>query len=188
MLYNDAYASKTVQRREHSFPLIGPVSPDLWNVGAVVELARLNIPCGYYAEITRIDTLIQDITTGKPLDTWDNPETFDPAFQFCLGYNMVNDKWFNDNNDRAVLYDASTEPWFNRVGANPLPGLPFWKDGRYSWGNQSNEMELSVADQIVVRLFVNCVQATAYRHRVKGKLESRWSLKLTREAQERAML
>jgi hypothetical protein len=188
MLYNDAYASKTVQRWEHTFPLIGPLAPDSWQIGAVVELARVNIPHGYYAEIQRIDTTIQDITTGKPLSSWDNPETFDPSFQFCLGYSGVNDRWFNNNNDRAVLFDASTEPWFNRVGCNPLPGLPFWKDGRYQWGNQSNEMQLPTGDQIVVRLFVNCIAATAYLHRTKGRLIVGYSLKNTREAQERAMI
>lgn len=188
MLYNDAYASQTVQRREHAFELVGPIGADVWAAGAVLELARVNIPQGYYAELTRIDTLIQDITTGLPLNTWDNPESFEPSFEFCLGFNMVNDKWFNDNDERFVNYAASTESWFNVAGCSPLPGLPFWRDGRYAWGNQSNEMRLPVVDQIVIRLFVHCMTATAYKHRAKGKLEVRYSLKNTREAQERARL
>jgi hypothetical protein len=185
-LYNNAFASKTVTRKEDSFPLLAPVDPDVWNAGAVVELARLYIPFQYYAEIVRIDTLVQDAGTGQPLGDWDNPHNFDGVFEFCLGYNMIQDKYFQDNDDRFVSYAASTASWFNGVGCSPFPTLVQWDDNRYAWGNPSNEMRLATPGDIAVRLFVHCTEDTEYRHKVQGRLIAEWSALETKAGQWRA--
>jgi hypothetical protein len=185
-LYNHALASKTVQRKEESYPLTGPVDPENWVVGSLVELARIYMPFQYYNEIVRIDTLVQDITTGQPLGDWDNPHDFDGVFDFCLGYNMIQDKVFQDNDDRFVSYVASSAPWFNVVGCSPFPILVQWGDNRYAWGNPSNDMRLASPGDIAVRLFAYCKEATEYRHKVQGRLIAEWSALETEAGQWRA--
>lgn len=185
-MYNHADASQTVTRKESSLVMTGPVDPDSWQVGALVELARLQMPFQYYNEIVRIDTLVQDETTGQPLGDWDNPTDFDNVFDFCLGYNLSSDRHLLINNARFESYAASTARWFNVVGCSPLHGLTQWGDNRYAWGNPSNEMRLAVAGDITVRLFVYCKEATEYRHKVQGRLIAEWSALETKAGQWRA--
>lgn len=185
-LYNNAYASKTVTRKEDSLPMTGPGAAQDWEVGSLVELARLYLPFQYYNELVRIDTLVQDAGTGQPIGDWDNPNDFDNVFDFCLGYNLTHDKHFTDNSERFESYSASTARWFNVVGCSPLPTLTQWSDNRYAWGNPSNEMRLAVAGDIVVRLFVYCKEFTEYKHKVQGRLIAEWSLLEDRAAQWRA--
>jgi hypothetical protein len=185
--YNNAFAAKTVERLESAYPEYKPADPDAWVKGAVVELARLYIPYGFFAEIVRIDTLVVDATTGQPIGAWDSPDSFDNVFKFAMGYNSIHDKSFNaDDKDRFTNFTTTTADWFNICGVTPLLRFPAWEDNRFAWGNPSNEWRQPLQEGIACRLFVYCKEDTEYLHTVRGRLLAEISLKETTAAQWRA--
>lgn len=188
--YNSAYAAKTVERIESSFVQYTPTDAAPWVQGAVVELARLYIPYGFFANIVRIDTLVVDATTGQPIGAWDTPDSFDMVFKFCMGFNAIHDLSFNTDNDAQFIdmTGSTTEHWFNLCGVTPLLRFPAWADHRFAWGNPSNEWRQPVPDGVVVRLFVYCTEDTEYLHSVRGRLIGEQSLRNSTSALVRAQV
>jgi hypothetical protein len=185
--YNEHNAPKTIHRVDHGFELAAPEDPDSWVQGSIVELARVTVPFSTLGRLTRVDTLIQDPSTGQAISDWENPNTFDDVFSFCMGFNQVNDRHYVNQGRRFISYAGSVANWFNIVGCTPLPYLSQWRDNRFAWGNPSNEIDpLPLPDQCAIRLFVHCREDTEYVYRIKGRLVMRWSYKHSAAAQWRA--
>lgn len=166
-LWDMALQSRTAGRREHSFDTYEPAAN--WAAGDTVELARLAIPHGHLGIIRRIDTLVIDDTTGEPISSWANPDSWDNVFQFCLMYNQIYEEQISET--RFVdLGVAPSAPFYSACRATPLSMFPTWFDNRYNWGNPSNDIDIPVQDEIFARLFVICRQDTNFKHRVKGRL------------------
>jgi len=166
-----AYASKTAYRREHSFPQYIPEekpSGYFWTLGETVELARLVIPAGNVGIIRRIDTLVTDSTTGKPISQWNDPDSWQNIFTFLLGYNHIGDLVLGN---RLIVAPGIGLGEFETAQCTPLLPTPTWNDDRFSWGNPSNKIDIQVPPEIVVRLFVRCQDGDVNQaHGVKGRL------------------
>jgi len=186
VVYNEPFGLQSVQRAEHGFPMAGPIAPDSWLAGSIVELARITVPKAVIGKITRIDTLVIDATTGNPIADWTNPDSFDDVFLFGITHNPIDSYRYKLQLARVVSFAASPVAWPRLAGANPLISMPQWDDYRYAWGNPSNAVDVPVFEQSVIRLWVYCREDTEYLHTVKGKLVIEWSLKETRAAQWRA--
>lgn len=175
-LLSIAMQSKTAVEKDHSFPLYvpdeqGELEIPGWFENRAVELARIHIPAGHFALLRRIDTAIIDATTGNPIQQWDNPSTWDNFFKFVLCYNNRLDPNVPTSRYAMPLTDAgSSVSWKRFAGTLALPPIGSWNDGRYAWGNPSNEIAVPLPKHSVVRLFIVCTQETPYKHRVQGKL------------------